>query len=70
VLEAAIAGLVEWETDPDFGLEAPAAVPGVAPDDLLTLVPRFLYARTDRVYEYAARVPEVRGEMAALAANG
>jgi ATP-dependent phosphoenolpyruvate carboxykinase len=70
VLEAALGGLVEWETDPDFGFDVPAAVPGVAADDLLTLVPRFLYARTDRVYEYAAMVPERRDEMAALAANG
>ena len=70
VLEAALGGLVEWEADPDFGFETPGAVPGVAADDLLILVPRFLYARTDRVYEYAAMVPERRDEMAALAANG
>ncbi len=63
VLEAAIAGLVDWEVDPDFGFEAPASLPGLDHDDLLTLVPRFLYARTDRVYEYAAMVPERREEL-------
>ncbi len=62
-LEAAIAGLVEWEVDPDFGFEAPASFPGLGPDDLLTLVPRFLYARTDRVYDYAALVPERRAAL-------
>ncbi len=63
VLEAAVAGLVEWETDPDFGFETPASVPGVSSEDLLTLVPRFLYARTDRVYDYAAMVPGKRDEL-------
>jgi ATP-dependent phosphoenolpyruvate carboxykinase len=58
VLEAAVADLVEWETDPDFGCEVPAAAPGLGTDELLILVPRFLYARTDRVYDYAAMVPE------------
>lgn len=63
VLEAAAAGQVEWEVDPDFGFEAPATVSGVGADDLLTLVPRFLYARTDRVYEYAGMVPDRRTEL-------
>jgi hypothetical protein len=63
VLEAAVGGLVAWEVDPDFGFEAPAAVPGLGLDELLTLVPRFLYARTDRVYEYAALVPARRDEL-------
>jgi ATP-dependent phosphoenolpyruvate carboxykinase len=60
VLDAAIRGSVEWERDPDFEIEVPVAFPGMEPDELLTLVPRFLYARTDRVYEYAAMVPRVR----------
>jgi ATP-dependent phosphoenolpyruvate carboxykinase len=60
VLDAALAGDVDWERDPDFGFELPMALPGLEPDELLTLVPRFLYARTDRVYEYAAMVPEAR----------
>lgn len=65
VLDAALAGDVDWERDPDFGFELPMAFPGLAPGELLTLVPRFLYARTDRVYEYAALVPRA---LAALAA--
>jgi hypothetical protein len=60
VLEAALRDQVEWETDPDFGFELPVSVPGVTYDELLTLVPRFLYARTDRVYAYAAKVPGAR----------
>ena len=64
-LDAALAGQVEWEPDPDFGFELPMAFPGLEPDERLTLVPRFLYARTDRVYEYAAMVPRA---LAALAA--
>jgi hypothetical protein len=61
VLDAALLGQVEWEVDPDFGFELPMAFPGMQPDELLTLVPRFLYARTDRVYEYSAMVPAARG---------
>lgn len=58
VLDAALAGRVKWERDPDFGWELPMAFPGLDDDERLTLVPRFLYAKTDRVYEYAAKVPE------------
>ncbi len=66
VLKAALAGSVSWETDPDFGYEVAASVPGIeAPEDGL-LVPRFLYTRADRVYEHAAIVPRVRAEVAAL----
>ena len=62
------AGAVSWETDPDFGYEVAASVPGVeAPEDGL-LVPRLLYTRADRVYEHAAIVPRVRAEVAALIA--
>jgi len=57
VLDAALAGAVEWEADPDFGWGLPMSVPGVEYDELLILVPRFLYARTDRPYDYAAMVP-------------
>ena len=60
VLDAALAGEVEWETDPDFGYQVAASVPGVEfPDDGL-LLPRLLYTRADRVYEHAAIVPRVR----------
>jgi hypothetical protein len=64
VLDAALAGQIAWEADPDFGFELPMAFQGLQPDELLTLVPRFLYARTDRVYEYAELVPQVRAATA------
>ena len=68
VLDAALAGDVEWEQDPDFPYEVAASVPGVEfPDDGL-LLPRLLYTRADRVYEHAAIVPRVRDEVRALIA--
>ena len=60
VLDAALAGQVAWEADPDFGWELPMEVPGVSYEERLVLVPRFLYARTDRPYDYAALVPEAK----------
>ena len=70
VLDAARARDVAWETDPDFGYEVAAAVPGVtAPEDGL-LLPRLLYTRADRVYEHAAIVPRVRAQVARLIASG
>jgi len=68
VLDAALAGTAEWETDPDFGYEVAASVPGVEPPEDGLLLPRLLYTRADRVYEHAAIVPRVRAEIAALTA--
>jgi phosphoenolpyruvate carboxykinase (ATP) len=69
VLDEALAGTVSWETDPDFGYEVAASVPGVqSPEDGL-LMPRLLYTRADRVYEHAAIVPRVRAEISALIAS-
>jgi phosphoenolpyruvate carboxykinase (ATP) len=65
VLDAAIAGAVDWEVDPDFGWELPMDLPDLDVDERRILVPRFLYARTDRVYDYAAIVPRLRRERAA-----
>jgi phosphoenolpyruvate carboxykinase (ATP) len=65
VIDAAIAGDVVWEADPDFGYELPMELPGLEADDRRVLVPRFLYARTDRVYDYAAMVPVAQRERAA-----
>jgi phosphoenolpyruvate carboxykinase (ATP) len=65
VLDAAAAGAVEWETDPDFGYELPMDLPGLEVAERRVLVPRFLYARTDRVYDYAAMVPARQRERAA-----
>ena len=69
VLDAALAGEVEWERDPDFGYEVAAAVPGVEPPGDGLLLPRLLYTRADRVYEHAAIVPRVRVEVRALLAD-
>jgi ATP-dependent phosphoenolpyruvate carboxykinase len=62
VLDAAVAGDVDWERDPDFGYELPMELPGLAVEERRLLVPRFLYARTDRVYDYAAMVPAAQLE--------
>jgi len=66
VLDAELAGEVEWEVDPDFGYEVAASVPGVEPPEDGLLMPRLLYTRADRPYEHAAIVPRVRAEVEAL----
>ena len=68
VLDAALAGTVSWETDPDFGYEVAASVPGLESPEDGALMPRLLYTRADRPYEHAAIVPRVRAEVAALIA--
>jgi hypothetical protein len=69
ILDGIVSGAVEWEPDPDFGYRVAAVVPGVEGRDRFLLIPRFLYARTERVYEYAALVPELKRRRAeALAA--
>lgn len=68
VLDAALAGKVGWERDPDFGYELAARVPGIEPPDDGLLVPRLLYTRADRVYEHAAIVPRVRDQVRGLVA--
>jgi hypothetical protein len=65
ILDAIVAGTIEWEPDPDFGYRVAAEVPGVQGRDRFLLIPRFLYARTERVYDYAALVPELKRERAA-----
>ena len=40
-------------------------MPGIEGRDRFLLIPRFLYARTERVYEYAALVPELKRDRAA-----
>jgi phosphoenolpyruvate carboxykinase (ATP) len=65
VLDAAAAGEVDWEVDPDFGYELPMDLPGLEVAERRVLVPRLLYARTDRVYDYAAMVPARQRERAA-----
>ncbi len=65
ILNAVLTGAVEWERDPDFGYRVAAEVPGIEGSDRFLLIPRFLYARTERVYEYAALVPELKRERVA-----
>ena len=60
IVDAIVADAIEWEEDPDFGYRVAAQMPGVEGRDRLLLIPRFLYARTERVYEYAAMVPSLK----------
>ncbi|MEJ7876755.1 MAG: hypothetical protein WKF62_08845 [Solirubrobacterales bacterium] len=61
-VEHALAPSARWERDPDFGFELLVSeVPGVAQE---LLIPRFLYHRADRIYEYAAAVPEAKRHFA------
>lgn len=60
-LDRALADDAEWERDPDLGIELLVSeVPGVAEG---LLIPRFLYRRHERVYEYAAAVPEASRQL-------
>ena len=65
IVNAIVAGTVEWEQDPDFGYRVAAEVPGIEGRDRFLLIPRLLYARTERVYEHAALVPELKRERVA-----
>ena len=65
ILNAVIDGAIEWELDPDFGYRVAAEVPGIEGRDRFLLIPRLLYARTERVYDYAALVPELKRERVA-----
>jgi phosphoenolpyruvate carboxykinase (ATP) len=65
ILNAVLAGTIEWEQDPDFGYRVAAEVPGIQDRDRFLLIPRFLYARTGRVYDYAALVPALKREQVA-----
>ncbi|MEJ7876783.1 MAG: hypothetical protein WKF62_08985 [Solirubrobacterales bacterium] len=63
-LGAALSRTAEWERDPDLGVDLLVSdVPGV---DQGLLVPRFLYRRADRIYEYASAVPEAKRRFAEL----
>jgi len=56
VLQAALAGELIWETDPDFGYETAAVVPGLEGMAADAFCPRLLYGIADRVYEHAELV--------------
>ncbi len=53
LLGAALDERIVWESDPDFGYEVAADVPGVDRPAADALCPRLLYAAADRVYEHA-----------------
>jgi phosphoenolpyruvate carboxykinase (ATP) len=59
-VEAIVSGTIEWVTDPDFGYEIAASVPGI--DDVEILQPRKLYERQGRLDEYNAMVARIKQE--------
>jgi hypothetical protein len=67
-LDFARAPSAEWELDPDLGIELlVSGASGVAEE---LLIPRFLYRRADRFYEYAAAIPDEKKRLAALIRQG
>jgi phosphoenolpyruvate carboxykinase (ATP) len=60
IVQAIVEDTITWTTDPDFGYEIAAALPGV--DDIEILQPRRLYDRQDRGDEYAAMVSRMKRE--------
>jgi len=60
IVQAIAEGTIDWTTDPDFGYEIAAAVPGV--DDIEILQPRRLYDRQGRADEYDAMVSRMKRE--------
>jgi phosphoenolpyruvate carboxykinase (ATP) len=59
-VQAIVQGTIEWVTDPDFGYEIAASLPGV--DDPEILQPRRLYERQGRLAEYDAMVARLKRE--------
>ncbi len=63
-LAAATSPGARWELDPDLGVEL--LVSGADGVQEGMLIPRFLYRRADRIYEYAAAVPEAKRRFEAM----
>jgi phosphoenolpyruvate carboxykinase (ATP) len=59
-VQAIVQDTIEWATDPDFGYEVAASLPGV--DDVEILQPRRLYERQGRRAEYDAMVARLKHE--------
>jgi phosphoenolpyruvate carboxykinase (ATP) len=59
-VQAIVQDTIEWVTDPDFGYEIAASLPGI--DDAEILQPRRLYERQGRLAEYDAMVARLKGE--------
>ncbi len=60
LVQAIVQGTIQWTTDPDFGYEIAASVPGL--DDPEILQPRRLYERQGRMDEYDAMVSRLKRE--------
>jgi phosphoenolpyruvate carboxykinase (ATP) len=60
IVQAIVTGTIDWVTDPDFGYEVAASLPGV--DDIEILQPRSLYERQGRLAEYDAMVRRLKQE--------
>jgi len=67
VQEGILDGTIEWVTDPDFGYEVAAAIPGI--DEPGLLQPRLLYERQGRAEEYRAIVARLKSERSAYLAG-
>ncbi len=63
IVKAIAEGTIAWARDPDVGYEVAASVPGI--DDIETLQPKRLYARTGRGGAYDALVQRFKQERAA-----
>jgi len=64
VVKGIAEGTIEWTTDPDFGYEIAAKIPGVSEEDTDLLQPRQLYEREGRLDEYEAQVARLKEERA------
>src|SRR5690606_28663091 len=60
IVAGIVSGSIEWETDPDFGYEVAASVPGI--DDIELLQPIRLYERQGRAQEYRDMVDRLQAE--------
>jgi phosphoenolpyruvate carboxykinase (ATP) len=60
MVQAIVEDSIEWVTDPDFGYEIAASVPGI--DDIELLQPRRLYQRQGRLSEYQEMVARLKRE--------
>ena len=60
IVQAIVEDTVKWVTDPDFGYEIAASLPGV--DDAEILQPRRLYDRQGRLAEYDGMVARLKRE--------
>jgi phosphoenolpyruvate carboxykinase (ATP) len=63
IVQAIVTESVKWDTDPDFGYEIAASLPGI--DDGELLQPRKLYERQGRLDEYEQTVQRLKSERTA-----